>query len=202
MKKSTLGLAALSFALFASSFLRADDAPYFKKGDVLLEFAGSFNHIGYEVKDGGDRVSGNQNLFYADIGGSYFFTDGFSSGADTFWIYVPSISGVSSQDDAGTESDIGALAIGLEWNARYHFRIGKHFYPYAGVHAGYAWGKITGEGGESDHLTTLGAHLGVDIPINERVFFDVQLKYTDYGIPVDGLKLDTLRVLLGLKIKL
>ena len=200
MKISTLGLAALSLTLLAANSVRADDtgAPYFKKGDVLLEFNASFNHAGYQQKhEDDDDDSGSVNFFYAEIGASYFLTDHISSGAETFGIIVP---------DVGSEN-ISVFAYGLEWNARYHFKLGKYFYPYVGVNAGYALARVSedddgGRSSSTEHLSTLGAHIGVDIPINDHVFFDVQLKYTDYDIPLDGLKLDTLRVLLGLKIKL
>ncbi|HEY9248752.1 MAG TPA: outer membrane beta-barrel protein [Rariglobus sp.] len=192
MHTRILSILTLAVSLFATTALKASDSDtsaYFKKGDILLEFSGSFTH----ATANGDGESASVNFVYADIGASYFLTDHISTGADTFWLYVPESGDV----------DGSALAVGLEWNVRYHFNVSRYFYPYVGVHAGYAFGRIEGDDdSESDHLTTLGAHAGFVIPVNDNVFFDVQLKYTDYDIPVADFDLGTTQLLLGLKIKL
>jgi opacity protein-like surface antigen len=192
MTKTNYHIPVLIIALVAMPLLKADDSKspdFFKKGDVLAELSGSFNHASYNS----GSESGTVNFVYADLGASYFFTSELSSGADTFWLYVPKIG----------DSDASAKAVGLEWNGRYHFKVSRYFQPYVGLHTGYAWGSVQGSGDtESHHINTLGGHVGFVIPINDNVFFDVQVKYTDFRLHVPGIKLDTTRVLFGLKIKL
>lgn len=162
----------------------ADDA-YFRKGDWLVGFQGSFNHINIEENGNSDSF----NFFFANIGVSRFVTDNISLGIDSIFIYVP--------ETNGTE----AIAAGGELNAKYHFAYGKYLHPYVGVHAGYAWGKVKDGHSESDHLCTVGGSVGSIIPINDNVYLDFKLKYTYYDLPVN-IDLDTIQFLVGLNIKL
>lgn len=184
---STLALAVCIATATAFAQDSSTAEPYFKKGDWLVGFQGSYNHIDIDVGGSGETF----DLYYASGGADYFLTNSLSSGVNSILIYVPDVAGIE------------VTAVGLEWNARYHLQFGKYWLPYAGVSAGYAWGQIKGFGGStSDHLTTLGGSVGTIIPINDNVYFDIQLKYTDFDLPVSGVNLDTTQILLGLKIKL
>lgn len=153
-----------------------------EKGDWLVGFSGSYNHI--------STSAGSFDFFYADVDFSYFFHDNWSAGASTFGILVPSNGEI---DDTG-------YAFGLEPNLRYYFQNSSKYTPYAGAHAGFAYGEL---GSEGDSLYTYGAHAGVLFPLTESSFFDVQLKWTEYDLPgdADEIDLDTLQVLLGFRIQ-
>lgn len=171
--------------IFTYSFSFAESNQYFSKGDVELGFHASFNNVQYEVNDEKESV----NLLYADLEASYYLIDNWSIGISTAWFYLPEV------------NDFTGYALGLELNTRYHFQIHDRFIPYLGAHAGYyyAYGDTDGES-QDDEATTYGLHTGFKIPINENVFFDTQLKWTEYDLPWDYIEISTIQVLMGLKI--
>ena len=216
MKKKILALACCTMLLSISSVALAygakgtngltEQGQYFSKGDTELGFHGSYNSFRVErsynsfradannkiVRVETDNESENINFYYADLEVSHFLTDNFSVGIDPVWFYIPKI------------DNFKAYAFGLEGNAQYYFqKINKHFVPYLGVHTGYLYGDAEYNGdSENNNITTYGVQAGFDIPINNNVFFDTQLKWTDYNLPWDDIDLSATQVLLGLKIKL
>jgi opacity protein-like surface antigen len=164
----------------------AEESVYFKKGDWELGFSGSYNNV--RIKSGDTKE--DVNLFFADLKASYFVIDNLSVGMGLVWLYLPKVEGIS------------AYAIGPEANIRYHFPVNKSFIPYLGIHAAYyyAHADIDDSSGNED-MVSYGAHVGFKVPVNENVFFDTQLKYTDYNMPWDEIDLSTIQVLLGLNIK-
>lgn len=185
MKRSIL-ISAGFFVMF-STFTHADDGQYFKKGDIELGFSGSYNNINFES----NGESENIDFFYADLKASYFIIDNFSFGMNTAWFYLPEV------------ESFEAVALGLEGNVKYHYQVNKNFVPYLGVHAGYYYAdaEIDGES-EDDSIKTIGLHGGCKIPINNNIFFDIQLKWTDYDMPWDDIDLSATQVLLGLNMKI
>ena len=172
--------------LMLPTMVMAEEGQYFQKGDWEVGFHGSYNNISIEVDDDSEDV----DFFYADLEASYFIIDNFSIGVNTVWFYLPEI------------EDFEAYALGLEGNARYHFQVNQHFVPYLGVHAGYYYANAEYDGdSDSDSINTYGVHAGFKVPINDNVFFDTQLKWTDYDLPWDDVDLSATQVLLGLKIK-
>lgn len=196
MKKKILGLACCTMLLSISSVVYgaegtngiAEQGQYFSKGDTELGFHGSYNSFRADV----DNESTNINFYYANLGASHFLTDNFSVGINSVWFYIPKI------------ESFKAYALGLEGNAQYYFqKINKHFVPYLGVHAGYLYGHSDADGDSgSGHVNTYGVQAGFDVPINNNVFFDTQLKWTHYNLPWDDVDLSETQILLGLKIKL
>lgn len=181
----TKNFVCLLVCLFAASTttVLAEEGQYFSKSDLELGFHGSYNNISVD--------SENTDFIYADLATSYYLIDNFSIGANATWFYLPE------------REDFKAHALGLEGNIMYHFQINKHFVPYLGAHAGYYYvsADIDNES-EHDNVNIYGAHGGLKVPINENVFFDTQLKWTDYDIPWDDVDLSATQILLGLKIKL
>ena len=174
------------FVTSTATTVLAQQGQYSSKGDSEWGFQGSYNNI--SVDDGDESV--NVDFFYADLNASKFLTDDFSVGISTVWFYLPEI------------ETIEAYALGLEANARYHFQQKPNFVPYVGAHAGYYYARAESDGeSESDNITSYGFHGGFKVPINDNVYFDTQLKWTDYDIPFDDLDLSALQVLLGLKIR-
>jgi opacity protein-like surface antigen len=175
----------LPVAVYAASIGGVED-PYFKAGTWEVGFHGSYNHLNVEVDDESEKI----NFFYLDGAVSYFPINNFSIGVNTMWFYLPEI------------EDISAYAIGLEGNARYHFQMNQHFIPYIGAHVGgfFVNAEVEGES-ESEDANSYGFHAGFKIPINDNVYFDTQLKWTDYKLPLDETDLKTTQVLLGLGIK-
>ncbi len=200
MKKEIVALGCCAMLLSISSIgYSAQNASgltgqsqYFSKGDVELGFHGSYNS--FRADDGNNGDSATVNFYYVDLESSYFLTDNLSIGIDPVWFYIPKI------------DNFKAYGIGLEGNAQYYFQnINKHFVPYLGVHAGYLYGDAESYGSSaSDSINTYGVQAGFDVPINKNVFFDTQLKWTDYNLPNDwnDVDLSATQVLLGLKIKL
>jgi opacity protein-like surface antigen len=169
-----------------ATIVLAEQGQYFSKGDTEIGFHGSYNYISVDV----DNESENIDFFYADLEASYYLIDNLSVGVSTVWFYLPEI------------SNFTAYALGLEGNARYHFQVNQHFVPYIGAHAGYYYADADIDGtSESDSINSYGVHAGFKVPINDNVFFDTQLKWTDYNLPWDGIKLSATQFLLGLKIK-
>ena len=175
------------FCLLLPAMSIAAEQQYYQKGDWEVGFAGSYNYVNVEVDDEDEEI----DFFYADLNASYFIINNLSIGVSTVWFYLPEI------------EDFEAYAIGLEGNIRYHFQVNEHFIPYLGGHAGfyYAEGDYDGDT-ESESLNTYGLHAGFKVPINDNVFFDTQLKWTEYDLPWDGVELSATQVLVGLKIKL
>ncbi len=182
--KKLLTLLAAFFMLQTAAM--AEDANFFQKGDLEAGFSGSYNRISVDVNDDSEDI----DFFYADLGLSYFIIDNLSVGINTVWFYLPEI------------HDIEAYALGFEGNVRYHFQVNKHFVPYIGAHAAYYYANADiGNNSESEDMTAYGLHGGFKVPINENVYFDTQLKWTDYDMPWDEIDLSSVQVLLGLKIK-
>lgn len=170
----------------SSTIVKAEESQYFKKSDWELGFHASYNNISIDIEDESEDV----DFFYADLDTSYYVLDNFSIGVNTVWFYLPEVEGLK------------AYALGLEANARYHYQINQHFVPYLGVHSGYYYGNADiDDESESDHINSYGIHAGFKVPINENVFFDTQIKWTDYDMPWDYIDLSAIQVLLGLKIK-
>lgn len=201
MKKKILALACCTVLLSISSVVYsaegtngglAEQGQYFSKGDMELGFHGSYNSFRVDA----NNASTNLNFYYADFDAAYFLTNNFSVGINPGWFYIPKI-------DDGWGGFFKAYALGLEGNAQYYFQVNKHFVPYLGVHAGYYYANAETNGvSENDDINTYGVHAGFEVPINNNVFFDTQLKWTDYNLPWDNIDLSATQVLLGLKIKL
>ena len=178
-------LLCLPFVSYAESIGGAENQ-YFQKGDWEVGFHGSYNNLNVKVEDESEKI----NFLYLDGAVSYFLTNNFSIGVNTSWLYLPEV------------EDIEAYAIGLEGNARYHFQMNRRFIPYIGAHVGGFFVNAEVEGkSESENANSYGFHAGFKIPINDNVYFDTQLKWTDYKLPWDETDLKTTRVLLGLSIK-
>jgi outer membrane protein W len=191
MRKIMILLLAL---LTIASAAMASSLSFYEAGDVELGLLGSYSHL--DASASGSHVSAN--LAYLDVDGAYFVTENISIGLGTELLYAPSIKAGDSEADVFA----GLLAM----NARYHYQVNSYFIPYVGVHLGYGLASV---GGDSDRETTSitsgGAQLGFKVPVNDHVYFDTQLKYTDYSnieFGDTGIDLDSTQVLFGLKIKL
>lgn len=170
----------------SATTVSADDGQYFGKGDFELGLSGSYNYVDLEMNGQSETI----DFFYADLGGSYYLLDNFSVGISTVWFYLPKVEGFE------------AYALGVEGNLRYHYQVNKHIVPYIGAHAGYYYADAEIDGtSEDDHINSYGVHAGFKVPINDHVFFDTQLKWTDYDMPWDTIDLTSTRVLFGLNIK-
>ncbi len=202
-------LIACAVAMFSLNGVaqEAQNEQFFSKGDWVVGLNGSYNWINAEY----GKASESASVALLQAEGNYFVTDAISVGVNTMWMYLPEVEGVK------------AYAYGLESNVRYNHQVNQHMVAYVGANLGYAYGKVdvparraaknlgygyaygkVDVGGDSldDSLSTYGLHAGFVVPINENIFFDTQLKWTCYDLPVDGLDLDTVQVLFGLKIKL
>jgi len=152
----------------------------FTRGDWLLGFAGSYTRLSVEDE--------SINLFSGQIDASYFVMDNASIGLNTVGLI------------ADTDVTDTLWALGLEPNLRYYFQNASSFTPYVGIHGG--WTHLdAGDIGDTD-VWTYGAHGGILVPLTESAYFDAALKWTEWELEDDfDLDLDTLQVLIGLKVR-
>jgi outer membrane protein W len=185
MKRSLCLLTCLiTIISFTTAF--ASDETYLKKGDWEVGFSGSYSDLKVEI----DNESENISFLYADLNTAYFLIDNFSFGANLVWLYLPEV------------QDFSASALGLEGNVQYHFQVNSKFIPYLGLHAAYYAASADYDGySESDSMNSYGVHGGFKIPINNNIYFDTQIKWTEYNMPWDEVDLSAIQILLGLKIK-
>jgi len=166
------------FVVLTATVVLASEAGsnQFNKGDLELGFSGSYSDYSID----GESL----DITSIDLEASYFLMDNLSIGVNTAWFMF-------------TIDGLEATAIGLEANARYHFQINQNFIPYVGIDVGNFYINLDDE---TENIATYGAHLGFKTPINKNVYFDTQLKWTDYDLP-ENIELTSTQILLGLKIK-
>jgi hypothetical protein len=166
---------------------------YYQKGDMEVGFNGGYHRVDIS----GNGESDHAGIVTVSADGSYFINDEISFGLGTVFTYLPDTSIENGNSFSG-------FLGGLEASAKYHFQINKKFIPYLGVNLAYglAWGESNRDS-SSENFWTYGFSTGFKVPINKNIYFDTQLKFTEYEADfLDDIDLSTTQVLLGLKIKL
>jgi opacity protein-like surface antigen len=197
MKKSaTIFLYCTGTLTMMFSQTYASDEQYYSKGDWEVGLLGSYTYLDVNVDDHeylDENFTEDRDIHFAQIigGASYFFTDAMSFGLYAGGLYIPG--------EKGDE----ARVYGVEGNLRYHLQLNDVLIPYAGLHAGYAYGKIDIDNyDKSEHLTSWGLQTGLKVPINSNVYFDTQLRWSDYDLSLDSMDMKSVEVLVGLGIRL
>ena len=191
---------------------------FVKQGTVEYGFDGSYSASEFKNNNGAQqpgapfdpptvRKSGTDNaLTILTTAGeiNYFVMDKVSVGVTANFDYL------FGNQKGGPQFD--SVLMYAEPTVRYHFRLNTKapVYPYVGAGLGGGMGWFNNQVGPdpSPHhanqttMVTYSGQVGIKIPLDENVYFDTCLKYTDYHMATAWTVDQNWQILFGFKIKL